>query len=153
MPYTFNTILLSAQKTGTPNLIGTSLSGTAVTFLSGSGVQFNTKQLTVVSLSTNDAGIVFTPTSVSVGATSLSTFNLTAYPSQDITVLGSVFSIPNVLHGQTLAVVKVPSGNIKTYTLFVHNSALTTVPSSAITLGETDVSDPEVRRKWLLGYV
>lgn len=64
--YTFFTTLLSAEKTGTPNLVATSLSASGV----------NT-----ISLSTNDVGISFTPNTTLTG-TLINT-----------TVQGSVFRI------------------------------------------------------------
>lgn len=153
MPYTFNTILLSAQKTGSPNLIGTSLSGTAISFLSGNNVKFAERLISIVSLSTNDAGVAFNPKTVTVENTNLSTFSLTTYPVSAVTIQGSVVNVPLYFHTDTLALVKVPVNNVRTYTIWTNNSSLMTVPTSAITAGETDVSDPEVRRKWLLGYM
>lgn len=152
MPYTFNTILLSAQKTGNPNLIGTSLSGTAVSYLSGNNVKFAEQKIVVVSLSTNDIGVAFNPIDVTIANTSLSTFNLTSWPASNITVQGSVFTIPNRFNTATLAVVKMPISNVQGYTAFVHNSAYTTTPLSAMT-STTDVSTPDTRRKYLLGYI
>jgi len=69
--YTFSTTLLSAVKTGTPNLVTTALSASGV----------NT-----ISLSTNDVGISFTPNTTLTG-TLCST-----------TVQGSVFRIDTSYH-------------------------------------------------------
>ena len=124
MPYSFDTVLLSAQKTGSPNLIGTQLSAYGVN---------------VISLSTNDKGIAFNKLT-EVGSTT------------NATVQGSVFVIDKAYHGSTLAIAKVLVDNISTYTTYIHNSALTVAPVSAISTGQTDVIDADGRRKWLLGY-
>lgn len=146
--YTFQTTLLSAEKTGSPPLVGTSLSATAVSFLSGNSVVFASQQLGIVSLSTNDAGIAFNPVNVTVANTSLSTFKLSAYPIKTVTVGGSVFNIPPSLDSSSFAVVKTSFGN---YTVFPWLSTTTTVPTSAI-ISDREVSTSDSRRKRLLGY-
>jgi hypothetical protein len=125
MPYSFNTTLLSAQKTGSPVLIGTLLSAFGVN---------------VISLSTNDKGIAFNAVTPL-----LSTLT-------NVTIQGSVFRIDTAYQGASMALVKVPENNVSTYTTYIHNSALTVAPVSAISVGETDVIDVDGRRKWLLGY-
>lgn len=87
--YSFNTVLLSAQKTGTPNLIGTSLSA------SGVGT---------VSLSTNDVGISFTSITPLVSS------------SVAINVKGSVFNIDNAYNNSTMALIH-PQGGYTTFTV------------------------------------
>jgi len=87
--YSFNTILLSAQKTGNPQLIGTSLSASGV----------NT-----ISLSTNDSGIAFNSKTPLLSSTT--TFN----------VAGSVFVIDRAYEGEKLALVKI-NGTYTTFTL------------------------------------
>lgn len=124
MPYSFDTILLSAQKTGSPNLIGPQLSAFGV----------NT-----ISLSTYDKGIAFNKLTP-IGSTT------------SATIQGSVFVIDKVYHGSTLALAKTPSNNVSSYTIYIHNSALAVAPVSAFTVGETDVIDADSRRKYLLGY-
>ena len=126
MPYSFDTVLLSAQKTGSPNLIGTALSGSGVN---------------IISLSTNDVGIAF-----NVRTPLLSTLT-------NVTLQGSLFRIDTVYHGATMGLVKTPLNNIETYTIYIHNSALATAPTSAFTVGVTDVMDPDKRRLYLLGYL
>lgn len=126
MPYSFNTVLLSAQKTGFPNLIGTALSGSGVN---------------IISLSTNDVGIAFN---------AITPLNSTL---TNVTLQGSVFRIDTAYQGAIMGLVKAPSNNIETYTIYIHNSALTTAPASAFTVGETDVVDANDRRKWVLGYI
>ena len=126
MAYSFNTILLSAQKTGNPNLIGTALSGSGVN---------------IISLSTLDQGITFD------AVTSLNS-TLT-----NVTIEGSLFRIDTAYQGATMALVKVPVNNISTYTTYIHNSALTVAPTSAMSVGEVDVMNPDSRRKYLLGYI
>jgi hypothetical protein len=69
--YTFSTTLLSAAKTGSPQLVTTSLSASGV----------NT-----ISLSTNDVGISFTPNATLTGTLVLTT------------VQGSVFRIDTSYH-------------------------------------------------------
>lgn len=147
--YTFQTNLLSAQKTGTPNLINTSLSATGVTFLSGANVVVTSRQVGVVSLSTTDVGLAFSPVDFSVGTTvhTASAFSLTTYPNVTVDVLGSVFNIPASLHLSTMAVVNTDGS----YSLFPFLSSVTTVPVSAFS--ETfSVSTPDTRRKRHLGY-
>lgn len=125
MPNSFNTSLLSAQKTGSPNLIGTALSGSGVN---------------IISLSTNDVGITFN------AETPIGTLT-------NVTIEGSLFRIDTIYHGDTMALVKLPINNISTYTLYVHNSSLAVAPASALSTGVTDVIDANGRRKWVLGYV
>lgn len=149
--FTFDTILLSAQKTGTPNLIGTALSATGVTFLSGANVVVASRQVGVVSLSTNDVGLTFSSVNFSVGTTvnTVSAFSLTlsGFPNVTVNVLGSVFNIPNSLHLSNMALVKTNSS----YSVFPFISSVTIVPTSAFS--ETfSVSTPDTRRKRLLGY-
>jgi len=149
MAYTFSTNLLSAQKTGSPNLIGTSLSGVGVTFLSGSNVAFATQNVIVVSLSTNDAGITFNPVSLSVASNELSTFKLSSYePLVSVNVEGSIFLIPSLLNGSNLSIVKVLPKN---YTVFPWLSTTTVVPTSAV-IATQDVMNPNRLRLRLLGY-
>lgn len=125
MPYSFNTSLMSALKTGYPNLIGTSLSGGGVN---------------IISLSTNDVGITFN------AKTPIGTLT-------NATVGGSVFGIDTVYHGDKMALINLPSNNISTYTIYTHNSALAVAPASAMNIGVTDVIDANGRRKWVLGYI
>lgn len=146
--YTFQTNLLSAQKTGNPPLVSTSLSATGVSFLSGAGVTFASQQVGVVSLSTNDVGIAFNPVNISVANNSLSTFNLTAYPMKTVTVAGSVFNIPSALNTSNFGIVKTSAGD---FTVFPWLSTTTTVPTSAIS-PTREVSTQDTRRKRLLGY-
>lgn len=147
--YTFQTALLSAEKTGTPNLINTALSATGVTFLSGANVVVNSRQVGVVSLSTTDVGLAFNPVEFSVGSTvhTASAFSLTNYPNVTVNVLGSVFNIPASLHLSELAVVNTDGS----YSVFPFLSSVTTVPVSAFS--ETfSVSTADTRRKRHLGY-
>lgn len=147
--YTFQSNLLSAQKTGTPNLTNTTLSATGVTYLSGANVLVATRETGVVSLSTTDIGLAFTPVEFSVGTTvnTASSFSLATYPNVTVNVLGSLFNIPASLHLSEMAVVN----NDNSYSVFTFLSSVTTVPVSAFS--ETfSVSTPDTRRKRLLGY-
>jgi hypothetical protein len=147
--YTFQTVLLSAQKTGTPNLASTSLSATGVTYLSGANVVVTSRQVGVVSLSTTDVGLAFSPVDFSVGSTvhTASAFSLATYPNVTVNVLGSVFNIPSSLHLTDMAVVNTDNS----YSVFSFLSSVTTVPVSAFS--ETfSASTPDTRRKRLLGY-
>lgn len=126
MPYSFDTDLLSAQKTGTPNLIGTQLSAFGVN---------------IISLSTYDKGISFNAISPLLSST------------WNATIQGSVFVIDKAYHGATVALLKTPINNIETSTLVVLNSAYAIAPLSALTVGSTDVVTKDMRRKWLYGYV
>lgn len=147
--YSFQTNLLSAQKTGTPNLTNTSLSATGVTYLSGANVVVTSLQTGLVSLSTTDVGLAFTPVEFSVGSTvhTASAFSLANYPNVTVNVLGSYFNIPSSLHLSEMAVVN----NDGSYSVFPFLSSVTTVPVSAFS--ETfSVSTPDTRRKRLLGY-
>lgn len=148
--YTFQTNLLSAAKTGTPSLATTAISATGVTFLSGSdNVVVNSRQIGVVSLSTNNAGIAFNPVEKSIGNTinTVSTFALATYPNVTVNALGSVFNIPASLHQTDLALINIDG----TYTVFPFLSSVTTVPTSAFS-NTYSVSTPDTRRKHLLGY-
>ena len=142
--YTFQTALLSAQKTGTPNLTNTSLSATGVTYLSGANVLLATRQTGVVSLSTTDVGLAYTPTSFVV---TTSAFTLGAYPNVTVNVLGSVFNIPASLHNTQMAVVNTDNS----YSVFTFLSSVATVQPGDVS--ETfSVSTADTRRKRLLGY-
>lgn len=151
--YTFNTVLLSAAKTGSPNLIGTSLSATGVTFLSGNSenpVSLTTQRVGIVSLSSSDVGLAFNSIELSVGTTihTASSFSINNYPTFTTNVLGSVFNIPRVLHNTTMAQVNTDGS----YSVFTALSSVATVPISAFS--ETfAVSTPDTRRKYLLGYI
>lgn len=125
MSYSFTTSLLSAEKTGSPNLIGTQLSAFGVN---------------VISLSTNDKGIAFSPVTPL-----LSTLT-------NVSIQGSVFRIDTAYQGATMALIKVPENNVSSYTIYTHNSALTVAPTSAMSVS-TDVIDQDGRRKWILGYI
>tara|TARA_R110002167_G_scaffold45083_2_gene135579 strand:- start:7481 stop:7849 length:369 start_codon:yes stop_codon:yes gene_type:complete len=83
MLYSFDTILLSAQKTGDPNLIGT------VTASSG---------VTTTSLSTLDKGITFTAVSPLVGSTTT------------LNIEGSKFVVDKAYHGSVFALSKIGGG-------------------------------------------
>lgn len=147
--YSFQTVLLSAQKTGTPNLTNTSLSATGVTYLSGANVVVTSRQVGVVSLSTTDVGLTFSPVDFSVGTTvnTASSFSLANFPSVTVNVLGSVFNIPASLHLTTMALVNTNNS----YSVFPFLSSVATVPVSAFS-EEFTVSTPDTRRKRLLGY-
>ncbi len=151
--YTFNTNLLSAQKTGIPNFANTSISATGVVFLSGNNVVVTTKDVGVVSLSTTDIGLAFTPVNFSIGSTvhTVSGFSISDFPTVTVNVLGSVFNIPCLLHNNTLALIDTGAQN---YSVFTWLSSTTTVPLSDITenLSRNDVSSPETRRLRMLGY-
>ncbi len=87
--YSFNTTLLSAQKTGNPPLIGTSLSALGV----------NT-----ISLSTDDVGIAFNSVTPLVSA------------NVNISVKGSVFAIDRAYDGSKMAI-RNTAGGYTTFTL------------------------------------
>jgi hypothetical protein len=147
--YTFSSNILSAQKTGDPNITNAVLSATGVTYLSGNSVLVSARQLGTISLSTSDIGLAFTPIEVSMGTTvnTASGFSLTNVPNITVNILGSVFSIPSSLHNSTMAIVN----NDNTFSVFPFLSTVTTIPISAFS--ETiSVSIPETRRKRLLGY-
>jgi len=147
MAYTFAIDLLSAVKTGTPNLLGCSLSGVGVTFLSGNNVVIGTQQVVVVFLSASDVGISFNPIQVTVPTQSLSTFAVTSYPLSTVNVLGSVFRIPSLLNGQTFAITETGVGG---YTTFAW---LSTTNVNSLSVSTTnDVVSRNRARKRLLGY-
>lgn len=148
MAYTFTTDLLSTIKTGTPNLIGCSLSGVGVTFLSGNNVIIGTQQVVVVFLSASDVGISFNPVQVTIPSQSLSTFAVSAFPLSTVNVLGSVFVIPSVLNGQTFAITEY--GNGAGYTTFAW---LSTTNVNSLSVSTTnDVVTRNRARKRMLGY-
>jgi hypothetical protein len=147
--YSFQNNLLSAAKTGNPPLANTALSSVGVTFLSGSNVSVNSRQVGIVSLSTHDVGLSFTPVNFNIGTTvnTASTFSIASYPNVTLNVLGSVFNVPASLHNKTLAVVRTNG----TYTVFPFLSNVTTVPLSSITITRS-VATANTRRLRLLGY-
>lgn len=124
MALEYDTVLLSAAKTGNPPLADSSL----VT-LSAYGVN-------VITLSTNDVGIAFTQDADLTGALT------------QITVQGSVFKIDQVYNGTAFALVKTDGS----YTTFTYASAYAVQPLSALTTGNVNVSTPNTRRLYLYGY-
>lgn len=100
--YTFDTVLLSAAKTGEPNLMGTQLSAFGV----------NT-----ISLSSNDVGVAFNKVGTLVNA--LSTLN----------VKGSVIKIDKAYDASDIAIVKT-DGTYDVFTFKLGSAA--TIPLSAI---------------------
>lgn len=122
--YTFDTNILSASKVG----IGNPIAPTNSFPLTAAGVG-------IVSLSSLHDGLAFNSISY------LSAQSVTA------TVRGSVFNINSVYHNAPMALFE--SDN--TYTVFTFNSS---APTSQVLLlsGTRDVSTPEQRRKWVLGY-
>jgi len=121
--YTFNTQVLSAATVGIGNPIAPS------TFypLTAAGVG-------IISLSSIHDGLAF-------NSLPLLARTVTA------TVRGSVFNINEAYDLKTMALFE--SNN--TYTVFTFNSS---APTSQVLLlsGTRDVSTPEHRRKWILGY-
>lgn len=148
MAYTFATDLLSAVKTGTPNLVGCSLSGVGVTFLSGNNVVIGTQQVVVLFLSASDVGISFNPIQVTIPTQSLSTFSVASFPLSTVSVLGSVFIIPSLLNGQPFAITELGSG--AGYTVFTWLS--TTAVNSLSVTTSNDVINRNRSRKIMLGY-
>jgi hypothetical protein len=100
MSYAFTTTLLSAAKYSNPQLIGSALSGSGVN---------------IISLSTNDVGIAFTPVATLDDA-------LIYY-----TIDGSRFAIDTAYAGQQVAVVKALDNNVRAYSVYTINPFLTTV--------------------------
>jgi hypothetical protein len=168
--YTFTTSLLSAEKTGNPNLVGTTLTSNGVTILT---------------LSTNDVGIAFNPVSplsafsssqITAFATpSLSAAALTAVgllssgplsalpalTASRINVLGTTMLINTAYAGKTFAVIKTPMVN-RVVAPFVHLSfaqlsgvnslSTTSLAVSSVSATTTDAQTSETIRKHLLGY-
>ena len=121
--YTFNTQVLSAALVGIGNPIAPS------TFypLTAAGVG-------IISLSSIHEGLAF-------NSLPLLARTVTA------TVRGSVFNINEAYDLKTMALFE--SNN--TYTVFTFNSAAPTTQTILLS-GSKDVSTPEHRRKWILGY-
>lgn len=121
--YTFNTEVLSAAKIGIGNPIAPSTSFP----LTAAGVG-------IVSLSSIHDGLVFN--SVPLSGQIVST-----------TVRGSVFNIDSAHHNKPMALVE----SNDTYTVFTFNSA---TPTTQVILlsGTRDISTPNQRRLWILGY-
>lgn len=121
--YTFDTNILSASQVG----IGNPTAPTNSFPLTAAGVG-------ILALSSTHEGLAFNslPLSAQVVRT---------------TVRGSVFNINSAYHNQAMALIE--SNN--TYTVFTFNSS---APTSQVLLlsGTRDVSTPEHRRKWVLGY-
>jgi hypothetical protein len=121
--YTFNTQVLSAALVGIGNPIAPS------TFypLTAAGVG-------IISLSSIHEGLAF-------NSLPLLARTVTA------TVRGSVFNVNEAYDLKTMALFE--SNN--TYTVFTFNSATPTTQTILLS-GSRDVSTPEHRRKWILGY-
>ena len=121
--YTFDTNILSASQVG----IGNPTAPTNSFPLTAAGVG-------ILALSSTHEGLAFNslPLSAQVVRT---------------TVRGSVFNINSAYHNQAMALIEFDN----TYTVFTFNSS---APTSQVLLlsGTRDVSTPEHRRKWVLGY-
>lgn len=143
--YTFTTNLLSAQKTGNPNLANTTLSGVGVRFLSGNNVEFANLQVVVRNLDTEHAGIAYTPIDITVSANSLSTFSLSAQSITNVFVGNAFFRIPALLTGSPIALINTNN----TYSIFQYVSGTSSYSSLTATL---DVTTPNSRRLRSLGY-
>ncbi len=126
MIYTFNTILLSADKLGSPARVSSDTS------LSAQGVN-------TITLSTNDVGI---------------SFNALSNPSGvliNCTVEGSTFRIDRIYHQSQMALVKgVQLSAANTGTIFQFLSTVTA--GVALSTNYTNFTTPETRRKWVYGY-
>lgn len=120
--YSFSTILLSAQKTGSPNLIGTTLSA------SGVNIQI---------LNASQIGLAFN---------SLTTSGTTA-TTVTVDLSGCRYVIDRVYHGSVMAAVFPTS-----YTTFTFNSAFAVLPLSSVIGEDLNISTPNQRRLRLLGY-
>ena len=120
-PYTFSTTLLSGAKFS-PKMTGQSLSASGVS---------------IVSLSTLDMGLAFTPNTVLTGTL------------VNTTVQGSVFNIDSSYHlaNSQMALVKEGSGG---FTIFQFASGGSV--GVALSSGHRSVSTSETRRKRNLGY-
>ena len=121
--YTFNTQVLSAAKVGIGNPISPSTSYP----LTAAGVG-------IVSLSSIHDGLAFN--SLPLLARTITT-----------TVRGSVFNINEAYNLKPMALFE----DNNTYTVFTFNSATPTTQAILLS-GTRDVSTPEQRRKWVLGY-
>lgn len=119
--YTFSTTLLSAAKTGTPNF--------TTQPLSASGVN-------VISLSTNDIGISFTPN------TTLTTTLV------NTTVQGSLFRIDTSYHQTNTQFALLKSDGSSTIFQFASGGTV----GVALSAGYTGFTSSETRRKRQLGY-
>lgn len=119
MIYTFTTSLLSAEKV--PN--------SPTRPLSASGVN-------VISLSTNDLGISFTPKSTLTGTLC------------SCTVQGSVFKIDAVYSGEPMILVKTQPARTGTVFTFLSTGTVGT----SLSTGFTDFLDGEGLRLRLYGY-
>lgn len=121
--YTFNTQVLSAAKVGIGNPVSPSTSYP----LTAAGVG-------IISLSSIHDGLAF-------NSLPLLPKTITA------TVRGSVFNINEAYDLKPMALFE----HNNTYTVFTFNSS---TPTSQVILlsGTRDVSTPEQRRKWVLGY-
>jgi hypothetical protein len=124
--YTFDTNILSASQVGIGNPVAPSTSFP----LTAAGIG-------IISLSSTHEGLAFNalPTSV------LSGQSVTA------AVRGSNFNINSVYHNRSMALFEIDN----TYTVFTFNSATPTTQTILLS-GTRDVSTPEHRRKWVLGY-
>jgi hypothetical protein len=126
MIYTFDTILLSANKLGFPNRISSDTS------LSARGVN-------VMTLSTNDVGIAFNAISTTSGVLI------------DCTVQGSTFKIDRSYHQSQMALVKgvqLSAAGLGTIFQFVSTGTV----GVGLSTNYRDFTTPETRRKWVLGY-
>lgn len=122
--YTFNTQVLSAAKLG----LGFPVAPPSVFYpLTAAGIG-------IISLSSIHDGLAF-------NSLPLLTKTVTA------TIRGSVFNINEVYDLKPMALFE----HDNTYTVFTFNSATPTTQTILLS-GTRDISTPEHRRKWILGY-
>ena len=127
MIYTFDTILLSANKLGFPNRISSDTS------LSARGVN-------VMTLSTNDVGIACNAITTTSGSLI------------DCNIQGSTFKIDKNYHQSQMALVKgvqLSAAGLGTIFQFVSGGGTIT---TGLSTNYRAFTTPETRRKWVLGY-
>lgn len=168
--YTFTTSLLSAEKTGYPTLVNTTLTSNGVTILTLStndvGVAFN--PVPVLSAFTANQIAAFASTSLSAAALTsvglLSSGPLSALPAltaSRINVLGTTMLINTAYAGKTFAIIRTPLV-ARVVAPFVHLSfaqlsgvnslSTTSLAVSAVSATTVDAQTSETIRKHMLGY-
>ena len=128
--YDFDTVLLSAVKSGNPPMTNTTTESAGVSVLSlspaGIGLTFNAK--------TDLSGLYNTVTIVNTG---------------------NSFKIDKKYNGEQFAVINKNSDNTTTYTNFRFMSASSAAVSIVLNDCQTfdNITSPETRRKWEMGYI
>ena len=128
--YDFDTVLLSAVKSGNPPMTNTTTESAGVS---------------VLQLASEAIGLVFNAKSSLNGTTN----------TVNIATTANSFEIDTAYNGEQFSVINKNSNNTTNYTNFRYMSSDTDPVSMALNDCQTfdNITSPETRRKWEMGYI